>query len=290
MRSLQYSINIEQLRSIKQDIVPVLFTEHQFKLIEKKSLGKPLNASQKSEFSRSISRKMNAIHRILEKDTDNIFIYGKERMKKNRVPKAIKYIKKFERTFKNKHIIITGSYLYSDFKDIDIFVISKFEKEDYKSGRFHITYLNDQMYYSLFYRSIRSLCISNRPMDYYELKETITNDTFISLYQELFHDITEKSSSIKITARKFLLQAAFISQSPIPDSFELTQKVNRIVQSKKPKLIIKTIFVGSINQNVVKDMKIMIHKYNELAKEYKQHKEYYDEIVQAFKEVIAIES
>jgi magnesium-transporting ATPase (P-type) len=150
MRKLDYIINLEHFRQIKRDIVPILLTEHQFHLTEKKFTNKKMTDSEKNEFSRTVSRKMRAINKILEKETDNVYIYGKNKIKKERLKLAIKYIKKFSRKFKNKHIFIVGSFLYnSKYNDIDVFVVSKYEKEDYRSGKFHINYLPEDVYDSL---------------------------------------------------------------------------------------------------------------------------------------------
>ena len=121
MRKLEYGINLEHFKKIKQDIVPTLFTEHQFQLIKKKFTNKPMTQSEKNEFSRTISKKMKAIYKILNKD--NIFIYGNIKEEKLKIAKT--YLKKFSRKFKNKHVIISGSFLYKEkYNDIDIFVIT----------------------------------------------------------------------------------------------------------------------------------------------------------------------
>ena len=57
MRKLQYSLNIEQLRRTRREIVPAIFTEHQFELIEKKASGREMTNTEKAEFSRSVSPK-----------------------------------------------------------------------------------------------------------------------------------------------------------------------------------------------------------------------------------------
>ena len=47
MRKLSYQINLKQFLEIKADIVPILFTEHQFKLIEKKFTNKKIPLEQR---------------------------------------------------------------------------------------------------------------------------------------------------------------------------------------------------------------------------------------------------
>ena len=136
MRKLTYSIDLEHFKEIKNKIVTVIFTRHQFDLIEKKLTNKTLTHSEKNEFSRTISRKMNAISLISNKE--DIFIYGKEKIKKERLIKAKKYIKELTRKFKNKHILISGTFLYKkEYNYIDVFVVFKYEKEKYKLKKFH---------------------------------------------------------------------------------------------------------------------------------------------------------
>lgn len=294
MRKLKYSIDLKHFREIKKEIVPALFTEHQFELIEKKAENKALTLSEKNEFSRTISKKMNAISKIMKKE--DIFIYGKEKIRKDRLSLARAYLKRFSRKFKNKHIFISGSFLYKEkYNDIDVFVISQYEKEDYKSDGFHINYLTESVYNSLFFASIKKLCVSNRELFSDEIKEEINIDTFISLYQELFNDLENNFKGIRKTLREFLMQAAFIGKMPIPDSSELYLQTSSILGSKKPKEIIRRIFVKSVvigikPEKAIISMKEMIDSYKDIIKEYKQHKNYYLDIIQGFKEVISIES
>ena len=294
MRKLNYSINLGHFNEIKKDIVPVLFTKHQFDLINKKFSNRRMNDSEKNEFSRVISKKMEAINKVFKKE--DAFVYGKEKIKQDRLKQAYKYLNKFSRKFRNKHIIITGSFLYSqNYNDIDIFVISKYEKEDYNIGRFHINYFTEDIYNSLFFRSINKLCISNKEMNQYPLKEKVNIDTLISIYQELFNDLDKNFKGVKSTLREFLLQASFISNSLILDSLDLKHEVDNILKLKKPKEIIKNIFINTVltgvnRKKALNAMENMIYSYDELIKEYKQHKNYYIDIMDAFNRVISIES
>ncbi len=296
MRKLNYTLDIEHFNSIKEDIVPALFTKHQLDLINKKFSGRNMTNSEKNEFSKAVSKKMGAINKILKKETNEVFVYGKEKIRKDRLKQARIYLNKFSRKFRNKHIIITGSFLYSKkYNDIDIFVISQYEKEDYNLGKFHINYFTEDVYNSLFFKSIRKLCISNKEMLQYSLKEKVDIDTFISLYQELFNDIDNNFKGVKSTLREFLLQAAFISNTSIPDSRDLKNEVDSIVKLKNPKEIIKNIFINStltgINKRkLLNAMKKMISLYKALIKEYKQHKKYYLDVMSTFSRVISIEN
>jgi len=296
MRKLQYSLNIEQLRRTRREIVPAIFTEHQFELIEKKASGREMTNTEKAEFSRSVSRKMKAINAMIGKESGNIFVYGGDKMIKTRLEKARKHLKELSRKFKNRHIIISGSFLYDEkYNDIDVFVISKYDKDDCNIGEFHINYLSEDAYESVFYESIRKLCISNKEMKKMRIDERINLEPFVYLYQELFSDLDKKFAGIRSTLRDFLLQAELLSKSQISDSFDLRQKINMILGAKKPKEIVKRIFVNTLllaedKKEAVKLMKNMIDSYRDIIKEYKQHKSYYLDMIEAFKEVVSIES
>lgn len=296
MRKLKYSINLKHFIEIKDQIVPAIFTEHQFALIEKKFTNQKVTDSEKNEFSRTISKKMAAINRIMEKETGNVFVYGQEKIKSNRLKLATNHLKMLSRKFKNKHVIISGSFLYSEkYNDIDIFVISKYEKEDYHLGEFHINHLTEDVYGSLFFAGMKKVCVSNKKISHNEISEKINLDTFISLYQELFNDLDRKFEGVKTTLREFLMQAAFISKAPIPDSFELRQQLEAILALKKQKEAVKKLFINSIMlgikpETAITAMKEIISSYKDIMQEYKQHKSYYINLIEAFNEVILLES
>jgi len=296
MRKLTFQLNLAEIHKIKKEIVPTLFTEHQFNLIEKKFSHKSLTPSERNEFSRTISRKMNAIYALTAKESSGIFIFGKEKIIPSRLQLAITYLKKFSRKFKNKTLFITGSFLHQEqFQDIDIFVISKYDKEDYQEGKFHLNYLSEEAYGSLFLASARKLCVSNTDFSLSKITEKITSETYLSLYQELMNDIQNKSPGIKKTLREFLLQDAFLTKSPLPNSLELHQQVRIFLRMRNPQAILRKLFVralvmGMPNKKEIIALKEMIASYKELIEEYPQHQQYYGETINTFKEVIALGS
>lgn len=289
-------VDLELFKNIKGEIIPTLFTEHQFNLIEKRFMNKKMTASEKNEFSRTISKKMKAINNILSKETDDVFFYGKEKINSERLEISKKYLKELSRKFKGKHVFISGSYLYNKmYNDIDVFVVLKYEKDDQFINRFHINYLTEDVYNSLFFSSIKKLCVSNRKINSFEIKEKINVSTFISIYQELFNDLDRGFEGVKKTLREFILQASFISKEPIHNSIELKNQVDSIIRLKKPKelvkkIFVKTVIVGISPKKAVNSMKQIINSYCSIMQEYKKHKSYYIDLIQPFQEVIAIES
>jgi len=296
MRKLSYSLDLARLMKIKADIVPVIFTKHQFGLIEKRLTNKRLTDSEKNEFSRSVSRKMKAIYQLMGKDSKNLFIKGKEHILPDRLRQTERLLARFSRKFKNKQVIISGSFLYSkDYNDIDIFVVSKYEKEDYKSGAYHINYLSEDSRSSLFFNSIAGLSMSNKKIDALPIDEKGLIDKLISVFQELYDDIDKKRNGAKSTLREFLLLASYLPNQALPDSRQLSIEVKKVLALKNPKDIIKNIFVNAAamhpeKKSASKAIQHMLSSYNELMKEYPSHKDYYLDISSAFKKVVELAS
>ncbi len=289
-------LSLPHLKKIKTAIVPSLFTAHQFHLLEKKLKNKSLTNSQKNEFSRSISKRLNAIYTLLGKPLNNTYIYGKEKIIPQRLQQATLLLKRYERKFPHKHLILSGSFLYNKtYNDIDIFIISKYDKEDCKEKKIHFNYLTQDVYSSAFYTSLTQLCISNREITTQLIQDTITLDTFISLYQELLNDIDQNPHALKHTLREFLLQSSYLSNSSLPNSQQLKHQSETILHTKKPTTLIKNKFIDTLLfSQQTKEIKItlpkLIKSYQELCQEYPQHQSHYQHIIFTFKEVMNLAS
>ncbi len=292
MRKLGFELDWQHFRQIKSEIVPTLFTRHQFHLIEKKATAKKMTASERNEFSRAVSKRIKAINQFLGRD--NFFISGKEKILPERLILAKKYLRQFSRKFKNKHLIISGSFLYSQkYNDIDVFIVEKYEKNDSQQGQFQFNYLAEEVYHSLFFASLKKLCVSNQPLPASEIAEKINLDTFISLYQEVFNDFAQNPHAVKETLRNYLVQSAFLKNAPLPDSQELKIQIDSLLKLKNPTEIIKKIFVETVVLGIepkdsLPSLKQMIDSYQEMIQEYTQHKGYYLGLIQAFQEVISL--
>ncbi|GEM_PF-3952737 len=293
MRKLSYNLDNVPLVSLKAQLVPALFTAHQFELLHKKQKNIMLSLSEKNEFSRAISRKMNGIYALMQKNTSSKYIYGRETILPTRLTEALSLLKKYTRKFKNKHIIIMGSFLYNKkYNDIDIIVISKYEKPERFIGEVHISYFTPEVYGSLFFASVRQLCISNQEIELQHITEKISVDTFISLYQELLTDLDRHPNSIKSTLRDFVLQAAYLSSLPLPHSKQLNRQTDALMQAKMPKEVLKNIFIqtlffASTSIQLTHSLAPLIHSYRDLTKEYPQHKSHYTELIHTFQQVMA---
>ncbi|MFH0701255.1 MAG: hypothetical protein V2A62_02350 [Candidatus Woesearchaeota archaeon] len=290
MVKLKNELNWTRLQHLKSEIVPVLFTEHQFNLINKKAQQQELTASEKVEFSRSVLKKIKVLAKIIGKE-DN-FIYGQEKILPHRLVLAKKYLKEFSRRFRNKRIIISGSFLYSEkYNDIDTFVIEKYDKDDFHKENIHFNYLPPKALDSLFINSLRKICLTNFDLNYLTVKETITSSQIISKYQEIRQDLAEnKPGWLKIDLRDFIINCYYASNRIILDPIQLKDLLNHYLEHKNKdkliqKLFVNTLLTGFSNSEIKKISQQMIKSYREILKEY-SHPEYYNPIINTFQEVL----
>lgn len=280
-----------KLPHLKEEIVPALFTEHQFDLLQKKARQEKLTASEKVEFSRSISKKLQALNQIMGK-RNRLFIYGKEKILPERLKKAKKLLRQFSRQFKNKPLLIGGSFLYSKkYNDLDIFVIEKYEKDDYKKDQHHINYLPPAALSSLFFNSLGKICLSNFDLSEIKVGEEITANQIISKYQEIRQDLAADNRSwLKIDLRDFIITCHYTSYQVILDSAQLRSSLNNLLSKKKKekliqKMFVQTLVMGFESKNIRAVSINMIKSYQDLIKEY-QNKAYYEELIDDFREVL----
>ncbi|MBI2151135.1 hypothetical protein HYU21_00210 [Candidatus Woesearchaeota archaeon] len=283
-----------RVQRFKDEIVPILFTEHQFDLLRKKAKQEKFTASEKVEFSRSISKKLKAISLMMGKE-NKLFVYDKGKILPERLKQAKKLLRKFSRRFKNKPIIIGGSFLYSErYNDIDIFVIEKYEKEDYEKNNYHINYLQPSALNSLFLNSLSKVCLSNFDLSMIKVEEKVTANQIISKYQEIQRDLASDNQKnnnwLKIDLREFIIDCYYAGNKIILDSSQLRSILNNLLQKKNRKKLIQKMFVQAIlmgfENKEVKAISInMIKSYKDLIKGYK-NKKYYMELINTFHEVL----
>lgn len=283
--------NAGQLRDNRSLLVPSIFTERQFALLEKKLRQKSMTPTERAYFSRTIVKKIKAM-RCLGKEKESWFAYGEKEMLPERKKNAIKIFKQIERNHKNQKILIFGSFLYSkNYQDIDIFILSRYQKEDYRKGKLHFNYFSPEVENSLFFLSLSKICIANFNLDFLFVKEKIDLNLLVSKYQEVIKDCADKKFSwLKIDLRDFILFCYYAGSRIVLSSKELKQISESFAQKKRTAFLLKNLFVQTLLQGFDKKMLFplsgrMIKYYQELKKEYKQP-EYYEFLIQSFKEVL----
>lgn len=285
MRKLEFSVNYNKLIEKKEALVPTIFTEYQFKLVLKKLKGATLLENEKVYFSKSISKKLRSLDMIKEE----FQIYGGEDIIFERVQKSKKILNNLKRKFKNKMLIISGSYLYSNkYNDIDVFVISKYEKQDFSDGELSINYVKKDFLKSLMFQSIKKCCISTHELNH-NINEKVDISDLIRSYEQLLLDIKNKYPK-KESIKTFLLISHFLKTSSSLSSKELYEEYQRL-KNKKP-LIFNKLFVCTLLESINKKAKNFLEKqisyYRELTLEYPKQKDFYNMIIEPLTEVIKI--
>lgn len=284
-----FRLNLELLEQNQSLLVPSIFTKKQLELLQKKICEREFTPTEKAYFSRTVTKKLAAIN-ILSTGEITIFANGEKFMLKERKEEAIKLLKSLERKHKNIKILIGGSFLYSkEYNDVDIFLISKYEKEEHKQDRLHFNYLKPEALGSLFFNSLSKISITNFNLNFILPKENIKLEHIISKYQEIMQELSNKAW-LKIDLRDFIMACHYVSSGTIINSMQLRNILKKMLNIKNKEKIIQKLFVNTIlmgfNSREIKKMSIkMIKSYRELEIEYK-HKEYYRKLINSFKEVL----
>ncbi len=242
MRKLENYIKLENLEKAKNYLVPHIFTENYYNILKAKIIGKKLSDNERYYYNHFIKKKLNGIIELMEMDT---LVNGKEFIRKDRLNKAITLLKEYSRKHKNMKMLISGSFLYNEkYNDIDIFIISKYEKEDYKDGKVHINYLPANVEKTLFFQSIKAISISN-----FESEENIEEDFNISdilhLYELVILLIIQKDNYLQ-ELRDLIVRLEYVSNRVILNSMQLKIITGKITKSKNPIQVINKYLIAKI--------------------------------------------
>lgn len=290
MSKLLNRLNPSILRSNRSLLVPSLFTERQLELLEKKLQEKKLSPVEQVYFSRTISRRLKAIDSLTGL-AGKYFFCGENLMLPERKKKALSLLKKIERSHKNRKILISGSFLYhKHYRDIDIFFISQYEKEDYWKDRLHFNYLTSEATHTLFFHSLSQICLANFDPASFPLKEKPSFNDVISKYQEVISDIFNGNFPwLKTDLRDFLVDCSYAGEGIILNSFQLKNKLDKILRTRNKIGFVKKLFVSTLMQGFSPRIKTislnMLKSYYWLIKRY-PHKKYYQTLIDSFKEVL----
>lgn len=277
----------------KKELVPAVFTEIQLKVLKKYLEKKKLTAVEKKYLYSSINKKLKAMKLLWGVPEEKVFVSGSEFMIESRRKKAAEIIKRFSKNHKNQKILIGGGFLWKKkYNDIDLFIISKYNKEAYTNGRLHINYLPADAENSLFFASLSQICISNfqilKKTDFSDVKDLTK---LIDSYELLVILILQKSSH-KQELRNFVLDCFYSMNKTVLNSFQLSEVVRKIEMSGIKlinHLLIETLSIGFKQTRLRKKLKRYISSNNKLIKGHKFNNNFkiYN---QAYKEAIEIGS
>jgi hypothetical protein len=205
---------------------------------------------------------------------DEINVYGKEKIIETRLQEAVQILHKIEQKHKGQRVIISGSFLFNKkFNDIDVFVFSKYAKEEYRKGKLHVTFLPESAQESLFFSSLCKICVTNFKVDAKRLFNIGLND-ILQLYELLVNSIINKEYYDK-NLRDFILQTEYLSKDVILDSQQLYNIKDKLLQQDIS--ILSTMFVHDLLLSfngllLKKNLKKQIIGYTKLMTEYKSAK------------------
>ncbi len=260
-----------------------IFTSLQLNILKKRLQKKELNSNERTYYYKYIKPKLKAMFSFF--NISEINIMGREYMIDDRIAKAVEILNKIKKKHKNKKIMISGSFLFNkNYNDIDFFIFTKYDKDDYKKGKMHVNFLPEDAIDSLFFSSLSEVSISN----FYYIHKNEFNvelNNVLQNYELLINSILNKENYQK-ELRDFLLNTEYISTGVILNTkqlYSLRRKINRtrIISNT----LINALILG-YNKNKLNSLKKYIAGYRELLKQYKSSN--LNEYIQTYEKVIEI--
>jgi len=263
-------ITIDAVRKNESQLRRRIFTELQLTILKKKLQKKPLNINEKTYYYRYIKPKLRAMISFF--NIDEVNIKGKDCMIEKRIPKALKILNQIRKKHKSKKIIISGSFLFNThYNDIDIFIFTRYNKEDYKKGKIHVNFIPESSINSLFFSSLSQISISN--FAYAPKKEFDINiDGILHTYELLINHILNKEEHQK-ELRDFLLQIEYLSKNVVLDPKQLYNLKKKASDIKLiSNALINALIFSYDKKNLKTHLNQYIGDYYGLLRKYKQSK------------------
>ncbi|MEK6952261.1 MAG: hypothetical protein AABX29_04555 [Nanoarchaeota archaeon] len=252
MVELENQLSLKNLSKAKPYLVPYVFTERYFDILKTRLQNKKLSYNERHYYNHFIKKKLQGMFKLFD-ITDKV--QGKEFIREDRLKKVIALLKKYTRKHKNMKILISGSFLYNKrYNDIDIFILSKYNKEDYRDGLIHINYLPLDVEKTIFFKSIYSISVANFKSEE-EIKEKFMVEDILNYYELVILLLIQKDDYIR-ELRDLIIMAEYISNRVVLNSMQLKITVDKIINSKNTIEVINkyilTKLVGSYDVAVLK--------------------------------------
>ena len=263
MEKLENYLTLENLNDAEPYLVPHIFSQNYFNILKAKLKNKRLSENQRYYYNHFIKKKLRGMMELFD-IAEKPIITGKEVIKKDRLKIATSLIKSHSRKHKNMKILISGSFLYSHrYNDIDIFIISKYDKEDYREKEVHIKYLPSDIEKTLFFKSLSIISVANFRFDKEPVKEEFKIEDILQLYELVTLLIMQKGPYLP-ELRELVIMAEYVSNTVILNSLQLKTITDRILKSKNPiKIINKYIITKIMNSYNVSVLRKALNKFIE---------------------------
>lgn len=246
-----------------------LFTKIQYSIIEKKLQHKALDKNEQTYYYRFIRPKLRAMMALF--NIGEINMQGKEHMIPERAAKAAVVIKMLERRHKKKKIIISGSFLFNErYSDIDAFILTKYDKEDYRKGAVHVNFLPESALDSLFFSSLCQISVSNFSYTAKTLFDVKLGD-LLQAYELLVSSILNKED-YENSLRDFVLKAEYVSRGVVLNPkqlYHLKEKLMHKNVSVLSNVLIDSLALSYTTAVLKEKLAAQIEDYRRLLAEYK---------------------
>ena len=263
-------ITLKQLQQNEHLLLKHIYTHLQLKILKKKIQHKLLDSNEKTYYYKFIKPKMKAL--LAFSGTEDIIIQNKELMIPERIMEAKRILQQMQRKHKTANILISGSFLFhKKFQDIDVFIFTKYHKEDYRWKKIQVNFLPESALDSLFFSSLCQISLSNFIPE--PRKEfTISLKEALQTYEMLVNEIINKEN-YQIKLREFLLQTEYLSKKVILNPQQLYLLRKKFNQNKIL-LLLQKYFAENLALNYPKKelipLKTYLKDYQKLSKEYKE--------------------
>jgi len=244
MRNFENYLTIENLDRAKPYLVPYIFSQNYFNILKARLGNKKLDINERYYYNHSIKKKIQGMMELFDIGQE---VNGKEFIRKDRLKKAISLLKKYSRKHKSMKMLVTGSFLYNEmYNDIDVFIISKYDKEDYTEGKVHVNYLPADIENKLFFHSISAISVANFK-SCKRIEEEIKIEDLLHYYEVVVLLIIQQNNYLP-ELRNMVTKAEYASNRTVLNSMQLKTITDRILRSRNPiKIICKYIIAKIIS-------------------------------------------
>lgn len=151
----------------------------------------------------------------------------------NIIKERIEEVQKILNSIPAKYCFISGSFLFKkDYKDIDVFVISRTKKEIKTTNKkINIIRIDFNDLYSLFYHSASKSCIAKNILPKKPLKATISD--YWGVINEAVPTILNEKDKYHKNIRFLVLYTEYFKNNKILDTYELRIKIEKFKNFKE---------------------------------------------------------
>jgi hypothetical protein len=244
-----------------------IFTKLQLGILKKRLQKKALDINEKTYYYKFIKPKLCAIYSVLGIGKYNV--RGRDEMLTGRLDKAASILAELEKKHRNQKILISGSFLFnSTYHDIDAFIFTKYQKEDYSDGKIHVNFLQESALESLFFSSLAQISVANFQ---YRLNTSfdLSIDMLLHDYELLVNSILNKEDPKK-ELRNLLLRCEYLSRGIILNPHKLYILKEKISNDLRliSNIFINALVLSSCKAPIIQRLKQMVKDYGALLAEY----------------------